>query len=217
MRILKTARFRYATKAFNPNKPLTDEQINTLKEVIRLSPSSINFQPWHFLVATSAEAKANIAAACPGPMTYNAIKIKQAPLVIVFCAKTTVNDDDVARVIAQENQDGRYPNDAARKDRNTLLSNYIANLNSDAAGSKSWLDKQTYIALGQVLLAAADMGIDSVPIEGFDAKLLDKQFALKAKGYHATVIAAFGYRSDDDFNAKLAKSRFPAEQLFSQL
>lgn len=217
MRTLQTAQFRYAAKAFDPSKPLTEAQIHTLKEVIRLSPSSINFQPWHFLVATGDAAKAKIASACVDHMAYNAAKIQQAPLVIVFCAKTAVGSDDIAKVIAQEDQDGRYQSESAKADRLDLLTNYIDKLNEDTEDATNWLDKQTYIALGQVLLAAADMEIDSVPIEGFDADILDEKFDLRAQGYHSTVIVAFGHRSDDDFNAKLPKSRFAAEELFTEL
>lgn len=217
MSILQSAQARYATKAFDANKPLTEAQINTLKEVIRLSPSSINIQTWRFLLATSDEAKAKVAEACPGPMAYNAKKIKEAPLVMIFCARTEVNEADVNAVVEQENADGRYADEAAKHARIELLTNYINHLNQDPVKARNWIDKQTYIALGQVLLAAADMGIDSVPIEGFQPEVIDDLFNLPAKGYHSTVITAFGYRSDDDFNAKLPKSRFSSNELFTEL
>lgn len=217
MPILQAAQKRYATKAFDSNKALPQQAIDTLKEVIRLSPSSINIQSWHFIVATSETAKEKIAEACPGPLAYNAKKIKESPLVIIFCAKNSVDAEMVQQVIEQEDKDGRYSDEKAKQERKTLLTNYINNLNQDPIRTKAWIDKQTYIALGNVLLAAADMGIDSVPIEGYKPEILDKSFQLAEKGYHSTVIAAFGYHSDEDFNASLPKSRLPNSVLFSEV
>lgn len=218
MTILQSAQRRYAAKAFDPDKKLTAEQIDTLKAVLRLSPSSINFQPWHFIIATGEQAKADIAAACQGPMAYNAQKIKDAALMVVLCAKTEATQAHVNAVIDQESVDGRYADDTVKAERHALVSGYIQRLNDDNPQQvASWLDKQTYIALGNVLLAAADMGIDSVPIEGFDAKVVNQHFGLTEKGYHATVLAGFGYHSEADFNADLPKSRLPDEQLFTEL
>lgn len=217
MRILQSAQRRYAAKAFDVNKPLSEDDVETLKQIIRLSPSSINIQAWHFIIARTAEAKAKIAEACPGALAYNAKKIQEAPLVIVFCAKNAVDENTVNHVIEQEDKDGRYPNTQAKADRKTLLTQYINNLNQDPIQASTWIDKQTYIALGNVLLAAADMGVDGVPIEGFQNEILDSNLQLAEKGLHSTVIAAFGYHSDEDFNATLPKSRLPDETLFSEV
>jgi len=215
MSILASAERRYAAKAFDPSRKLTQEQINTLKSVLRLSPSSINFQGWHFIIATSAEAKAKIAEACQGAMAYNAKKINDAAMMVVLCAKTEATQEQVELIIEQEFQDGRYADDKVKEDRLALVNGYINNINQDPSAASAWLDKQTYIALGNVLLAASDMGIDSVPIEGFDANIIDENFSLIEKGYHATVLAGFGYHSDEDFNASLPKSRLPDSVIFT--
>ncbi len=216
MRILDSAKKRHATKAFDSNKPLSQEQIDALKQVLRLSPSSINIQAWHFMLISSEVGKAKLAEACPGPMTYNAEKIKEAPLVVAFCAKNEVTGEDVQHVIDQEFKDGRFPTEQAKNERAEMLINNVNRRNQDQQLVRSWVDKQTYIALGQVLLAAADMGIDSVAIEGFQADVVNENFHLTEQGYHVTVLAAFGYHSEEDFNAKLPKSRLSEEEIFSQ-
>lgn len=213
--IVASAQSRYSAKAFDPTQKLNEEQIKALKSILRLSPSSINIQAWHFIIATSEAAKAKIASACPGALTYNAEKIQDAAMVVILAARTDIDTTDVARVIEQEAADGRYVDEAAKTTRIEVLGNYIHELNKDPAKTRAWLDKQTYIALGNVLLAASDMGIDSVPIEGFHPDVIDKAFDLPHKGYHAVVLAAFGYHSDKDFNADLPKSRFPDTVLFT--
>jgi len=215
MSILASAERRYATKAFDPSRKLSSEQIKTLKAVLRLSPSSINYQGWHFIIATSDEAKAKIADACQGTMSYNAKKINDAAMMVVLCAKTEATQEQVQLVIEQEFTDGRYADDQVKADRLALVGGYIDSLSGDKAKASAWLDKQTYIALGNVLLAASDMGIDCVPIEGFDNSIIDKNFGLIEKGYHSTVLAGFGFHSDEDFNASLPKSRLPESLLFT--
>ncbi|PID58486.1 MAG: oxygen-insensitive NAD(P)H nitroreductase [Gammaproteobacteria bacterium] len=218
MSIVNSAERRYAAKAFDPEKNLTEEQVQTLKTVLRLSPSSINIQAWHFVLLRSAEAKSRLAKSCHGAFEYNAKKVLSAPLVMLLCAKTDINTAQVEQVLNQELADGRFASETVKAERQALLSGYIDRLNQQPqADRQSWLDKQTYIALGNVLLAAADMGIDSVPVEGFDKAMADAEFGLTEQGYHTTVMACFGYHSDEDFNAKLPKSRLPASALFTEL
>ena len=137
--------------------------------------------------------------------------------MVVICAKTQADTQHVKSVIEQESKDGRYTNSDAKTDRIDLMTGYIAQLNEKPQQQiQSWLDKQCYIALGNALLAAADMGIDSVAIEGFDASIIDEEFSLREKGLHSLVLAGFGYHSEADFNAKLPKSRLSDALLFSE-
>ena len=79
------------------------------------------------------------------------------------------------------------------------------------------MEKQVYLSAGSLLLGAATLGIDATPIEGFDQALLDAEFDLHAQGLMSTVIVSLGYRRQDDFNAALPKSRWPADQVITRL
>jgi nitroreductase/dihydropteridine reductase len=79
------------------------------------------------------------------------------------------------------------------------------------------MEKQTYLALGTLLLAAGAYGVDATPMEGFDAARLDAEFGLRDKGLTSIVLVALGYRGEADFNAKLPKSRLPGEVVFTFL
>ena len=78
-----------------------------------------------------------------------------------------------------------------------------------------WMEKQVYLALGGLLVSAAVLGIDATPMEGFDSRALDLELGLRERGLTSVVLAAFGHRSEQDFNAKLPKSRLPREQVFT--
>ncbi len=77
------------------------------------------------------------------------------------------------------------------------------------------MEKQTYLALGTLLLGAVSLGVDATPMEGFDSRRLDEELGLREQGFTSLVLVSLGYRADSDFNASLPKSRLPAERLFT--
>ena len=79
------------------------------------------------------------------------------------------------------------------------------------------MEKQLYLAFGTLLLGAAALEIDACPMEGFDVKILDEELGLRSKGLTSAVIASLGYHSDEDFNARLPKSRLLAETVITHL
>ena len=79
-----------------------------------------------------------------------------------------------------------------------------------------WLVEQVYLNMGALLMGAATLGIDAVPMEGADLKALDEEFELRSKGYTAVAVISLGYRSEDDFNADLPKSRLSEASIITK-
>lgn len=94
---------------------------------------------------------------------------------------------------------------------------YVGLHRNNPQDMQAWTQKQVYLALGTLLFGAGALGIDATPIEGFDPKLLDEELGLAEKGLKSVVLVALGYRSAEDFNAKLPKSRLPTEAIVSTL
>lgn len=97
MDIVSVALKRYSTKAFDATKKLTAGEAEQLKTLLQYSPSSTNSQPWHFIVASTDEGKARVAKAASGTYVFNERKILDASHVVVFCAKTAMDDAAAAR------------------------------------------------------------------------------------------------------------------------
>ncbi|MCH9742735.1 MAG: oxygen-insensitive NAD(P)H nitroreductase [Proteobacteria bacterium] len=215
--ILTAAQQRYTTKAFDASKRISDAQMAEIEELLRLAPSSINSQPWHFIIAGTPEGKALVAKGTEGAYASNAPKVLNASHVVVLCTRMDVDGAHLQRVVDQEAVDGRIANEAA-KAANYKGRSFFLNLhrfqNRDV---QHWADKQVYLALGTLLLGVASMGIDACPIEGFDNALLDEALGLRDKGLSSTVVVALGYRSDADVNASLPKSRFSASQVITRV
>ncbi|MCL1036110.1 oxygen-insensitive NAD(P)H nitroreductase [Shewanella submarina] len=216
MDIAALAQSRYTTKAFDATKRIPAEQIEQIKTLLRFSPSSVNSQPWHFVIAGTDEGKQMLTKATEN-FAFNTPKILNASHVVVLCRRTDIDAQYLQQLTAQEEADGRIPNEEVKQ---TILGarQFFVGLHTDTLkDAPDWMDKQVYLALGTLLLGAAALNIDACPIEGFDADTLDQVLGLKEKGLRACVVAALGYRACDDFNAELPKSRLPVEQVISEI
>jgi nitroreductase/dihydropteridine reductase len=217
MDIISVALKRHSTKAFDASVKLTAEQAENLKTLLQFSPSSTNSQPWHFIVASTDEGKARVAKSAAGGFVFNERKMQDASHVVVFCAKTAMDDAWLEKVVDQEEVDGRFATPEAKagnhKGRVFFADLHRKELNDDA----HWMQKQVYLNVGNFLLGVAAMGLDAVPIEGFDAAIMDQEFGLSEKGFTSVVVVAVGRHSVEDFNAKLPKSRLPQSTTVTEI
>lgn len=216
MDIIKAAASRYSTKAFDAGKKIGEEQIEQVKNLLRLSPSSTNSQPWHFILASTDEAKARIAKATSGFYVFNERKVLDASHVVVFCAKTAIDETHLNKLLEQENADGRFANEQAMAGQHKGRSYFVNMHRFDYKDAQHWMEKQVYLNVGNFLLGVSALGIDAVPIEGFDARILDEEFGLREKGFTSLVIVPIGYRSVEDFNAALPKSRLEFSEILTE-
>lgn len=217
MDTLATAKTRYATKAYDAEKKIPQAQFEKLLEILRFSPSSVNIQPWHFLIAETDEAKQRIASALTGNYIYNAAKVLNSSHTLVFCTRTDISAEYLEQLLQQDDVSGRFKDEKAKQGQRDTRKGYVEFYRNELKNLPAWMENQTYLALGQLLFAAGLEGIDATPMEGFDRELINKEFELTEKGLKASVIVSLGYRSENDFNAKLPKSRLSDEVVFTRL
>lgn len=206
---------RHTVKAFASGKSLPQEEIETLLNVLRNSPSSVNSQPWHFVVASTPEGREQIAQSTTGAFVYNGPKVLNASHVIALCMRTDLDDAHLQNVLGQEEQDGRFSKPEGKAGQDKSRRGYVDMHRYEQRDIPQWMEKQVYLALGGLLLGAAMLGIDATPMEGFDQRALDQALGLREKGFTSVVLVSLGYRSDEDFNAALPKSRLPREEIFT--
>ena len=194
MSFLEIAQKRYATKAYR-NEKISETKIKELAEILRLSPSSINSQPWKFAVIGDEALKADLAA----HSFLNKQRIKEASHLIVLFAY-----DDIA---AYETLFKSYqPQPVVDYYQNTIKTR-------GEEAIRTWLQKQVYLSLGFFLAACATEGIDATPMEGIDAAYYTEK--LQVKGCKAVLAVAVGYHSEADGNhpSKSPKKRLPLEEV----
>ncbi len=217
MNIAEIAQRRYTTKAFDPSRKIPEASLEQIRELLRNAPSSVNSQPWHFIIAGSEAGKAQVAQGMHGPYAYNEPKVRNASHVVVLCVRDTLDDAHLSAVVDQEERDGRFatPDNKATQDNTRRF--FVGLHQKDYADERQWMEKQVYLAFGSLLFAAGALAIDACPMEGFDAEALDTALGLREKGLRSVAVIALGYRSAEDFNAKLPKSRLPATAVISEI
>lgn len=217
MTLLHTLQRRYTTKAYDSDRRIPDETIAQLLEALRLSPSSVNAQPWHFIVADDNAGKERLAKATPeqSPLAYNRPKITGSSHAVLLCARQELSDTYLTTLLEKEKEDGRFSTEEAFTTWKEALTHYVG-LHRQAGDVEHWNQKQVYIAQGFLLLSAASMGIDATPIEGFDPTIMSEEFDLARQKLTPLVVVTLGYHSEEDSNAKRPKSRLAYEAVFSK-
>ncbi|RKG34076.1 oxygen-insensitive NAD(P)H nitroreductase [Acinetobacter tianfuensis] len=217
MDLLNVSKSRYTTKAYDPTKKIPEAQFKRLLEILRLTPSSINIQPWHFFIADNNAAKERIAKALVGKYAYNAPKVLDSSHTILFCTKADISTDHLEQLLSRDEASGRFKDETAKQGQKDSRTGYVDYYRNEKGDIQRWAENQTFIALGQMLLAAGIEGIDATPIGGFDEAIISDELGLAEKGLIPSVLLTLGYRSETDFNAKLPKSRLSQEDIFTQL
>jgi len=210
--IIEDLLWRYTSKKYDPTKKVSQEDIEVLLEAMRLSASSINSQPWKFIVIESDEAKQRMHDTFSDIHQYNQPHIFDSSHIILFAHNPYYTRDDFSKVVDKYIEDGRVKLEDREKAFGACR---FIDLNTDEDGyNGAWTMAQTYLALGNTLHILARLKIDSTPIEGIDADRVNKEFAKELGGYRCNVALAIGYHHpEEDYNAKLPKSRLDLDAI----
>jgi len=204
--LLAALHWRYATKVFDPEQPISAELWASLEQAMVLSPSSYGLQPWKFLVITDPAIKAELR-----PHSWNQSQITDCSHLVVFLVRRSIEAADAERLINATAQARGLPLEQLAYYQGMIEKDLIHGPRSQVIGQ--WGSNQVYIALGNLMTCAALVGADTCPIEGFAPGEYDRILKLGDTPYRSSVVCACGTRSSDDNHAKLAKVRFPLEEL----
>jgi len=206
--VLRQLQWRYATKKFDPARKIAAEDWRSLEQALVHAPSSFGLQPWKFFVVSDPDLKAKLKTA-----SWNQAQITDASHLVVFAIKKNLGAADVDRYLARIAEVRGVPLESLDGFKKMLLSS----LSRPVEQVNAWAQRQLYIALGFFLSAAAMLGIDACPMEGFQPEQYDEILGLSEMGYGATVLATAGYRAADDPYVKLAKVRYKPEDVVIHL
>lgn len=187
---LKAMDFRHACKVFDDTKKIPEEDLKFILEVARKSPSSFGMEPWKFLVVQNQELKEKIRPTC-----WNQVQITSCSDLVIVLAK--IEDVKVESGVP-EKRFGRRPMPQEKKDFYiNLYANHLKDTLSSDKNIYEWTARQTYIAVGNMMTAAAAIGVDSCPIEGFEKDKLEKILELDTTKYQVAMVLPFGYRLNE--------------------
>ena len=202
--------WRYATKQFDPNRKISDQDWATIEQALLLTPSSGGLQPWKFIVVTDPAVRGKLL-----PASYGQAQIADASHLVVFAAKKNFSEADVDAFIGHTAATRGVPVESLAAYRDMLVGGIVQSM--DEPARDAWARNQAYIALGNLLTSAALLGVDACPMEGFDRAQYDEVLGLKTQGLASAVIATVGYRASTDKYANAPKVRFSKEQVFAHV
>jgi len=197
--------WRSAIKSFNASKKVSEQDVENLLEVLRLSPSSLGVQPWKFMLVQDEKVRLDLRKAA-----HDQSQVTDSSCIFVLCSFTDISMNDVDRHVLNMSNLRGVELSSLDKYRDNLK-NFVESRTKEELAI--WSKKQVYIALGNLLTACAVVGIDTCPMEGFDAAEFDRILGLKEQGLSATVACAIGYRSENDRISKLKKVRFNKDEV----
>ncbi|PQB04863.1 NAD(P)H-dependent oxidoreductase [Aureitalea marina] len=206
---LDSLNWRYATKKFDPSKSLSDEDLDYIKEAMRLSASSYGLQPYEVLIIQDPEIRAKLK-----PASWNQTQITDAAYVVVIANQSTFGDELVddyidnlveTRGVSKEDVQG-YAD---------FMKNTLGGFPEEIKAQ--WTAKQSYIVLANLLSAAAERRVDACPMEGFDPAQYNEILGLGERNLNAAVVATIGYRSDEDATQHYPKVRKSNDILFKTI
>ena len=205
MELLDKLKWRYAAKAMN-GKKVPQDKIDNIIEAISLAPTSSGLQPFEVIVITNQELKEKIR-----PISWNQSVVTDCSHLFVFAAWDTYTAERINKMFDLTNSIRGFENEGWENYRQMLLNLYPQ---KDAEENFNHATKQAYIAFSQAIAAAAFEGVDSTPLEGFDADALDEILGLRAKGLRSCVMPPVGYRdTENDWLVNLTKVRKSKEDL----
>lgn len=197
--IIEAFQFRHATKEFDATKKLSDQDINFILQTANLSPSSFGFEPWHFIVVQDQELREFLK-----PVAWGApVKLDTAShFVLGLSMKAQETKWDADYIIHMMKEVKQFPDDVVEIYSKFYREFQERDFKLDTDEKLfDWASKQTYIALGNMMTAAALNGIDSCPIEGFHKEeteaLLAEKFGVDTNKYGMSFMVAFGHRKAD--------------------
>ncbi|MBK9140401.1 MAG: NAD(P)H-dependent oxidoreductase [Verrucomicrobia bacterium] len=208
--LLEALRWRYATKAFDPNRKIPAETWATLEQAMILAPSSFGLQPYRFLVINDPATREKLL-----PHAWGQRQVVEASHFVVFAARTSVTEAEIDEFIQLIARTRGVATEALAGYRGMMTGMLLSEGFKPLA--PHWTARQAYIALANLMTSAALLGVDTCPIEGFVPAEFDRILDLTSQGLASVACCAAGYRSAGDKYASLPKVRFERAHLIKTI
>lgn len=188
--ILSALQWRYAVRVFDVSRKVSDDDVKTILEAGRLAPSSFGIEPWQFIVVENSAMRTALRA-----VSYDQPKVTDASHLLIIARRTDARESIVKELI-ERTAATQGVDASALEGLKNMVDGTIAAKSDDALDA--WIRSQSYIPLGVMITAAAMLGVDSGPMEGFDPAQVDALLGLTEKNLTATTMLALGYRGNDE-------------------
>jgi nitroreductase / dihydropteridine reductase len=205
MALLDDLKWRYATKKYDSGKKVSQKDIDKIIEAARLAPTSSGLQQFRLIVITNQELKEKIVAIASGQQI-----VADCSHLLVFAAWDSYTSDRIDKMYDYITDERGLPRGRFVSYTDRLKSIYLA---QPADENFMHTARQAYIGLGMAMAQAAELKVDSTPMEGFSNVELDKLLNLQSLGLKSVTLLPLGYRdTEGDWLVKMKKVRKAKEE-----
>lgn len=206
---IENLNWRYATKAFDASKKISKEDLETIIEAFRLTPSSLGLQPWKLVIVQNQSIKESLVEHSWGQQ-----QIANCSDLLVLARKNDFWDKNIEDYVTNI-METRSATKESVQWYEDMMKWYLSQM--DEVQKEIWMDKQIYIALWNLMTVCADMHIDSCPVEWFTPAKYDEILGLEEKWLSSVVVLPIGYRDISDKYSELKKVRFPTDSIIEMI
>ncbi|MDB4837203.1 NAD(P)H-dependent oxidoreductase [Marinomonas sp.] len=208
--LIEQLQWRYAAKKMDSSKPVSEDKVARILEAIRLTATSSGLQPYEIIVVTNNELREKIV-----PHAWNQAQITDGSHLLIFAAWDNYTEDRINAMFDLVNEERGFVNEGWESYRKMILDSYPVR---DAEVNYQHAARQAYIGLGTALIAAAEEGVDSTPMEGFNPTKVDEILELDKRGLRSVILLPLGYRAEEgDWLKDLKKVRRSKEQFITEM
>ncbi|MCJ8153826.1 NAD(P)H-dependent oxidoreductase [Chryseobacterium sp. SSA4.19] len=205
MSLIEDLNWRYAVKAYDPTKKVSEEDVNKILEAARLAPTSSGLQPFRVVVVENQELKEKMVKGALNPEV-----MRDSSHVLVFAAWDSYSDEKIDEVYDYHTDVRDLPRGRFGSYTDKLKEIYGGQTPEEHFAHTA---RQTYIALGLAMAQAAELKVDTTPAEGFSNEIIDEILNLKELGLKSVSLLYMGYRdAENDWLSNMKKVRIPMEE-----
>jgi len=206
---IKALQWRYATKKFNPEKILSSEKIDILKEAFNLTATSYGLQPLKMVVVHNKELQEKLKSA-----SWNQQQLNTASHVLVICIEKKVDKDFIEQYFKRVKHLRETPDEVLEPFKKSLVDSFESKAEEEV---HAWALNQAYLSLGTLLTVCATEEIDACPMEGFEPDKYDELLNLEAHNLKSVLALPVGYRAEDDMFSEFKKVRRPLDEVIIEM
>ncbi|WP_339647999.1 NAD(P)H-dependent oxidoreductase [uncultured Salegentibacter sp.] len=206
---IKALQWRYATKKFDPQKILSIEKINILKEAFNLTATSYGLQPLKMVVVRNKELQEQLKTA-----SWEQQQLNTASHVLVICIEKKVDKNFIEKYFKRVKHIRETPDDILDPFKKSLVNSFESKAEEEVL---AWALNQAYLTLGTLLTVCATEEIDACPMEGFEPDKYDELLNLGERNLRSVLVLPVGYRAEDDMFSEFKKVRRPLDDVIIEV
>ncbi|WP_191556064.1 nitroreductase family protein [Metabacillus idriensis] len=184
---------RRSIRSYDPNVKISKEEMTEILTEASLAPSSVNLQPWRFVVIDSKEGKETLAPLAK----FNQRQVETSSAVIAVFAdmKSDLYLDEIYNKAVEE---GHMPA-AVRDQQVPAIKGFFEAMTFEQTKEMNLIDAG--LVSMQLMLVARAHGYDTNPIGGFEKDQIAGAFDLDKNRYYPVMLLSIGKAADAGYKS----------------